>query len=101
MGQRLELQSILETFLGSRNVYFQPPATVKMSYPAIVYKRDDIDTTHADNIGYIKATRYMVTCISRDPDATIHERVLELPTSTYVRGYTADSLNHDVINLFF
>ena len=36
---RLELQSVLEQTLGSRNVYFQPPASVKMKYPAIVYER--------------------------------------------------------------
>ena len=37
MGTRLELQNKLEELLGSRHVYFQPPESVKMEYPAIKY----------------------------------------------------------------
>ena len=37
---RLELQDLLETVLGSQYVYFQPPATLRMRYPCIVYARD-------------------------------------------------------------
>ena len=40
MGTRLELQSKLEEILGSRQVYYQPPETVKMEYPAIVYRQN-------------------------------------------------------------
>ena len=37
MANRLDLQALLEDLLGSRNVYYQPPESVKMNYPAIVY----------------------------------------------------------------
>lgn len=40
---RIDLQYLLENILGSRHVYFQPPETVKMNYPAIVYSLDGID----------------------------------------------------------
>ena len=43
--RRLELHEILCTILGSRNVYFQPPESIKMNYPAIVYGLDDMQTT--------------------------------------------------------
>ena len=40
MARRLELQNLLANLLGTNNVYFQPPPTVQMEYPAIVYHRD-------------------------------------------------------------
>lgn len=101
MGQRLQLQTLLEDLLGSRNVYFQPPPTISMQYPAIVYKRDRMDTEFANNKPYKHKKRYQVTVIDRKPDSTIHEKVAELPMCTYDRFYTADNLNHDVFNLFF
>lgn len=101
MGQRLELQAILEGLLGNSNVYFQPPATVQMQYPAIVYRRDDIDTEFAGNQPYRLTKRYQVTVISRDPDSNIPGKVAELPSCTFDRFYAADQLNHDVFKLYF
>ena len=101
MGQRLDLQAILEALLGSGNVYFQPPATVQMQYPSIVYRRDDIDTEFAGNQPYRLTKRYQVTVISRDPDSIIPGKVAELPTCTFDRFYVADQLNHDVFKLYF
>jgi hypothetical protein len=101
MAQRLELQALLETLLGSRNVYFQPPPSVEMKYPCIVYKRDRVNTIYANNLPYRNKTRYQVTVMDRDPDSVIHKRIGQLPLSSYDRFYTADNLNHDVYNLFF
>ena len=42
MDSRPNLQTMLEQILGSRNVYFQPPESLKLNYPAIVYKRSNI-----------------------------------------------------------
>ena len=41
MANRLDLQALLEDLLGSRNVYYQPPESDKMNYPAIVYALED------------------------------------------------------------
>lgn len=101
MAQRLELQTVLVNLLGSSNVYFQPPPTVKMKYPCIIYKRDDINTDFADNKPYKNKKRYQVTVVDADPDSEIHERVAALPMCSFDRFYTADNLNHDVFNLFF
>lgn len=101
MGQRLQLQSLLETLLGSRNVYFQPPPTVRLQYPCIIYNRENIDTTFAANKPYQHTKRYQITVIDRDPDSIIHQKVGDLPMSSYDRFFTADNLNHDVYNLFF
>lgn len=72
-----------------------------MQYPCIIYKRDDVDTTFADNKPYRHTKRYLVTVIDRDPDSRIPEKVADLPLCTFDRFYVADNLNHDVFNLFF
>ena len=99
MGNRLDLQALLEKLLGSRNVYFQPPASVKMQYPAIVYSRSRIRNTHADDSVYRQLPEYEVTVIDSDPDSDIVMKVSALPYCTYDRHYTADGLNHDVFTL--
>lgn len=101
MGLRLDLQTILEGLLGNTNVYFQPPSNVQMLYPAIVYRRDDIDTEFAGNNPYRLTTRYQVTVISRNPDDVTPAKVAKLPTCVFDRNYVAENLNHDVFKLYF
>lgn len=101
MAQRLELQAVLVQLLGTTQVYFQPPPTVKMEYPCIVYNREYVDIAHADNNPYKHKKRYQVTVIDRDPDGDISDRVAELPMCSYDRFFTAEGLNHDVFRLFF
>lgn len=101
MAQRTSLQALLKTILGSNNVYFQPPPSIQMQYPAIVYRRDDDDLTHAGNKPYNRRIRYQVTVIDSNPDSLIPEKIALLPLCSYDRFYTADKLNHDVFNLFF
>ena len=43
MDSRLKLQELLEKLLESKNVYYQPPESKKMEYPAIKYSVDKID----------------------------------------------------------
>jgi hypothetical protein len=101
MAPRLELHTILVGLLGNGNVYFQPPSTVQMKYPCIVYGRDDAETDFADNRPYGVKVRYKVTVIDRDPDSEIPMKVAMLPTCTFVTWFTVDKLNHDVYQLFF
>ena len=101
MEKRHQLQSILEAVLGSRNVYFQPPETLKMVYPCIRYERDNTLSVFANNAPYRHTKRYQVTVIDRDPDSAIPDRVAALPLCTFSRHYTADGLNHDVYSLYF
>lgn len=99
MAQRSDLQTLLETF--APNVYFQPPETLKITYPCIVYKRDNEYTEFADDLPYHRRKRYQVTVIDRDPDSGIPDKVGDLPLCRFARFFTADNLNHDVFNLYF
>lgn len=101
MASRLELHEKLCTILGSRNVYFQPPASVRLNYPAIIYFRKDIDNRYADDLVYKQDTAYDVTVIDSNPDSEIVVEVSRLPTCRFDRNYKADNLNHDVFTLFY
>lgn len=101
MHSRVELQQILEGILGSRNVYFMPPASVKMVYPAIVYELSDIENEHADNAPYVQRMRYSITVIDKDPDSRIPFAISKLPTCSFDRAYKSDNLNHYVLNLYY
>lgn len=101
MASRLELHESLCEILGSRNVYYNPPASVKMKYPAIVYSRSDIDNDHANNAVYIQKTCYDVTVVDPDPDSEFVTIVAKLPLCRFSRHYVADNLHHDVFTLYF
>lgn len=101
MGQRLELQILLVSLLESNNVYFQPPPSINMQYPCIVYKRDTAITNFADNKPYKNKKRYQVTVIDPNPDSEIPDKVAALSLCSFDRFFTTDNLNHDIYNLFF
>lgn len=101
MDNRLKLHAIFEEILNSRNVYFQPPETIKMKYPAIVYKRDNIDNRHADDTVYMQKDAYEVIVIDPNPDSIYVRKVSTLPMCRYERYYTSDNLNHDVFTIYF
>ena len=101
MASRLELQALLEGILGSRNVYFQPPESVKMKYPAIVYGLEDIENTFANDGVYLSKRRYMVIVIDPDPESDIVDKLVDLPTCSFSRMYKKDNLNHSVFSLYF
>ena len=75
MEKRIELHEIFCNILETRNVYYQPPESVKMKYPAIVYSRSDINNTFADDKVYIQSNAYEVTVIDEDPDSEIVKKI--------------------------
>ena len=101
MGTRIELQSLLEELLGSKNVYYQPPESLKINYPAIIYSKGKIDKGNANDKCYRITTRYDLTVIDRRPDHPVIQKLLELPYCSYDRPYTSDNLNHDSLTLYY
>jgi hypothetical protein len=99
MVLRQSLQQVLEAVCG--HVYFQPPANVQMTYPAIVYERDRADSKYADNKPYSVTKKYQVTLVSRNPDESIFEALAALPMCAHESSYVADNLNHDVFSMYF
>lgn len=101
MGSREDLQYLLAEILGNDHVYYQPPATLKIMYPAIIYSKDIIDVKHADNKSYLQKPRYKITVIDRRPDNEAINKLLELEYCSYDRHYVYDNLNHDVLTLYY
>ena len=101
MASRADLQKELERLLGQRHVYYQPPESVKMEYPAIRYSRPGIDTKFANDRPYMHKNRYEIIVIDRRPDNAVIDEILKMPMSVHVRHYTADNLHHDVLTLYY
>lgn len=95
-----KLQAMFEILLGSRNVYYDPPASVKMKYDAIVFTRSKIENTFADNAVYGQRNRYEVTTITTDPDAEIIGKISRLPMCSHDRHFTNDNLHHNTFVLY-
>ena len=93
MASRLELQSKLEELLGSRNVYYQPPESVKLNYPAIIYSKSNLLDRFANDKRYTKLSRYAITVVI--------DAILDLPYCSFDRHYTADNLYHDTLSLYY
>lgn len=96
-----ELQTLFENILGSRNVYYNPPASVRMSYPAIVFMRSRINNNFANNGVYRQTYPYEVTVITRDPDDSIIDKISKLPTCTFDRSFVSDNLYHNIFTLYY
>lgn len=101
MANRLDLQSLLEELLESRNVYYQPPESIKMSYPAIKYSKSNIRSSYANNGKYSMRDCYELIVIAKLPDDPVIKKLLALPYCSYDRHYVADNLNHDVLTIYY
>ncbi len=101
LSRRLELQTLLEGLLGSRNVYFQQPSNVSMKYPCIIYSWSKTGSKYADDFAYNQRKAYTVTVVDRNPDSEIPDRIGALSLSSFDRHYVADNLHHFAYTLYF
>lgn len=106
MGRRLKLHEELCTILGSKNVYWQPPESLKMTYPCIVYEESPNAIRHADNKPYILSEAWDITVIRpyKDRDKT-KEIVNKIPESfrhcRQSSHFVSDNLVHDVFQIYY
>lgn len=102
MASRLDLHEELCVLLGSRNVYFQPPESVKMKYDAIRYQLSGKNLRRANDKIYNSRNEYDGVVITIDPDTTIPDAILEhFEMCSFGRPYTADNLNHYPFTLYY
>ena len=96
-----KLQTLLESILGSKNVYFQPPEGMNLSYPAIVYKLEESDTAFADGLPYKMHDRYQVQYIDRSPVSQVVRKIQQYPMTRFTSYFVADGLNHYNYAMYF
>lgn len=102
MASRLDLQIELEELLGTRNVYFQPPESIRMKYPAIRYQLDGFEHVYADDIYYKGYRRYSITYLDANPDNDMIEKFLtHFKMIQFDRHYASDGLNHYLYTLYY
>ena len=77
MSSRLNLHEELCELQGNRNVYFNPPETVKLSYRCIVYSRTGVFTSAANDKTYKKMNEYQLIIIDSNPDSTLPDELIE------------------------
>lgn len=97
---RLDLHNKL---LGhSDNVYFQPPSTIQMKYPCIVYSKTPKYREFSNDSVYIKLQGYQLTVIDRNPDSLtaddLEDEFIYCAISQY---FTHDNLNHITLDLYY
>lgn len=101
MDKRLSLQKELEKLAGA-NVYFQPPASVHLAYPCVIYNLAAGDIKRADDSVYSYTNRFELMFIYRKPNMEIVEKVMRaFPMCSVSRIYIADNLYHYAFNLYY
>ena len=102
MRNRLFLHEELCNLLGSRYVYFQPPESVKLTYPCIIYNKANVVTRYADDCHFLDFNRYDLTIISKDPEFDLSERIMKhFKYCSINRRFVNDNLYHDVLELYY
>ena len=101
MANRTNLSKTLRAIPGVKNVYFQPPESLKMQYPCIKYALSRKDVKRANNVAYTIHNAYQLIVIDPNPDSSIPDELLKLPMCSFDRSYSFDGLNHWVFTLYY
>ncbi len=91
---RNRVHDILTSIIGDDRVYFQPPESIKLKYPCIIYNLSDTSNTYGDNISYLLNVGFDILLVDRDPESIYVTKLLSVPYSTFNRYYVADNINH-------
>lgn len=94
-----DLQEFLSNFC--EHVYYQPPESAKIIYPAIIFSKTEIINMHANNRVYRQLKFYQVTVIDEEPESEIVRQVSQIPKCEFDRTYKSENLYHDVFILQF
>lgn len=97
-ANRVELSEKLKALMSecgeTPHLYFQPPESVKLEYPCIVYHLRTFTSTYADDLPYKTNIGFDLTYITRDPDSKVPSKLVKMERMGFDRYYTADNLHH-------
>lgn len=99
---RLNLDKELRALLGTSNVYFQPPESIKLKYPCFIYNLSSVPSIYANDRVYKSHRRYQVTYVTSDPDTQmIDDFLAAFQLVGFDRHFAADRLNHYIFTLYY
>lgn len=96
---RVELQELLKEYCDT--VYFQPPSSIRINYPCIVYNRSTDYINRANDKLYMKEKMYRVTVMDKNPDSDIADRIQELPWAVIISRDVIDNIYHTTLNIYY
>lgn len=100
MASRLDLHAELLKFMP--NVYFQPPSTITMTYPCIVYNKTGKFKNDANDGIYLSIQEYQLMLIEKNPDSTVADDIEKYFKYCVIgQYYTVDNLYHTTLNLYY
>ncbi len=100
MTNWLTLKTRLENLTDHKiKVYFQPPESIKLSYPCIIVERSVFEYDRADNAKYRKMGNYTVTLITHEFDDTLVDILADAAGIVHDRAFVADNLYHNVYKI--
>ena len=100
-NKELKLDKLFKDTLGSNNVYFQPPESVRMQYPCIVWNLAKIPVQYADDKAYLKNPKYVIRYISTEPDDPMRLTLTEVLGVPMIQVYNKDGLYHYIYELYY
>lgn len=81
-------------------LYFNPPANVRLTYPAVVYSFRGTNDTFSDGVRYLQFHIYEAVVITTDPDSELPFLVLNgFNYSRMGTPYVKDNLYHTPITI--
>lgn len=97
-----DLDDILLELLGEGvHRYFQPPPSLQIKYPCVVYEISSGNSQYADNHLYIYENRYTLTYLTRHANDSNNEKIQTLQKCRFDRRYCSNGLYHNVYDLYF
>lgn len=104
MEKRLKLHEKLveagEPHIPRTQVYFQPPSSLGLKYPCIIYHRSKVINKRSNDSLYDVRTAYEITVVDQDPDSLLLQNIMELAYCEWNDHYVADNLNHDLFTIY-
>lgn len=98
---RIELHNKLKQI--TQNVYYEPADGKRLSYPCIVYTRQNIDNKRANNSNlYVGHVIYNVQYMTTDGANTKTKEMLRLlPTASLSNIMVNDGVYHENYNIYY
>ena len=97
-----ELLMACPSLSGLKELYVQPPETIKLTYPCAILVLDGIQRLKADNKNYKYDGQYSLTVMAKDPEFIDPEQLEnEQPYCKFDRMFPMDNLNHWAFTIYY
>ena len=93
MASWLTLKNEWEAAFGIK-IYYEPPESIKLTYPCAIMSRGNIQFADANNYKYLKTVRYSLTYITKTINDPLADTIAEYDHMVHGDSYTSDHLYH-------